>query len=401
MKYIVMECHHGYSVLIGEDSGFVKAANLHYKVGQTVTDPILLDTDDSKPHITMTHSLRKWIMTAAACLLVFAGFGTYIYNSNFSTYSSIIISAEAEIKIELNKNGKVISVVPLNELGEKVLEGYDLESGLTESDVADSLVKRYVKLGLLNSGDTIEFVIDAPNSEVYDDYRNDLKAVADKQDIVSIKANVRKSDEKNNIPVSAAKTDIPSETTTAKKTTEAAKPVPPKKEEPPVIAPHHENNEIAPPIERGEPPKAPSTPATPENAPAPPTPKAEDKPKPETEPKVKPEPPIKELPVPDKTPDKGTEVSPEKPDIQRPEPLPEEHQPEKSPPEEHKEIEEKHPEELPAPMPESVQPAPPVHDIPADVPTPDKDKTDPFNETDKIRDEKLPEPIIPPINENN
>lgn len=31
MTYIVMECHKGYVILLGEDGRFVKAADLHYK----------------------------------------------------------------------------------------------------------------------------------------------------------------------------------------------------------------------------------------------------------------------------------------------------------------------------------------------------------------------------------
>jgi len=33
MKYIVMECHEGYAVLMDEESRFVNAANMHYEVG--------------------------------------------------------------------------------------------------------------------------------------------------------------------------------------------------------------------------------------------------------------------------------------------------------------------------------------------------------------------------------
>lgn len=42
MKYIVMECHFSYAVLLDEDGKFVKAANRSYQVGQTVYDPVLV-----------------------------------------------------------------------------------------------------------------------------------------------------------------------------------------------------------------------------------------------------------------------------------------------------------------------------------------------------------------------
>ena len=42
MKYIVMECHPSYAVLLDEEGRFVKAANLHYETGQTVCEPVLM-----------------------------------------------------------------------------------------------------------------------------------------------------------------------------------------------------------------------------------------------------------------------------------------------------------------------------------------------------------------------
>lgn len=42
MKYIVMECHFSYAVLLDENGKFLKAANRGYQVGQTVYDPVLV-----------------------------------------------------------------------------------------------------------------------------------------------------------------------------------------------------------------------------------------------------------------------------------------------------------------------------------------------------------------------
>ena len=48
MKYIVMECHYSYAVLLDRNGRFVKAANLGYKVGQTVEDPVLIKVPSKK-----------------------------------------------------------------------------------------------------------------------------------------------------------------------------------------------------------------------------------------------------------------------------------------------------------------------------------------------------------------
>ena len=42
MKYLVMECHTGYAVLLDEEGRFCRAANPGYEVGQTVEDPVLM-----------------------------------------------------------------------------------------------------------------------------------------------------------------------------------------------------------------------------------------------------------------------------------------------------------------------------------------------------------------------
>lgn len=48
MKYLVMECHNSYAILLDETGQFVKAANRHYSVGQTVTAPVLMREANSE-----------------------------------------------------------------------------------------------------------------------------------------------------------------------------------------------------------------------------------------------------------------------------------------------------------------------------------------------------------------
>ena len=42
MKYLVMETHPAYAVVLDERGRFLKAANLHYQVGETVEDVVEL-----------------------------------------------------------------------------------------------------------------------------------------------------------------------------------------------------------------------------------------------------------------------------------------------------------------------------------------------------------------------
>ena len=40
MKYLVMECHPGYAVVLDDEGRFWKVANMGYEVGETVDDVI-------------------------------------------------------------------------------------------------------------------------------------------------------------------------------------------------------------------------------------------------------------------------------------------------------------------------------------------------------------------------
>ena len=72
MKYLVMECHTGYAVLLDEEGRFCRAANPGYEVGQTVEDPVLMREEKKKTR----HAARRisGLVAAAACFLIFFGF---------------------------------------------------------------------------------------------------------------------------------------------------------------------------------------------------------------------------------------------------------------------------------------------------------------------------------------
>ncbi len=68
MKYIVMECHYSYAVLLDEKGRFVKAANFGYVVGQVVTDPILIKNRPSA--LVIFRSIFRAVMFIAFVALV-------------------------------------------------------------------------------------------------------------------------------------------------------------------------------------------------------------------------------------------------------------------------------------------------------------------------------------------
>ena len=161
MKYVVMECHRSYAVLLDENGKFIKAANIGYCVGQTVTDPFILKRKRSQGS-----SRSAWIHAfgaIAACLILVLGFG--YYQNNLFCYSSITMSINPEVRIELNRKGEVIDVVGTNDDGVKLVENYDFR-GKDKITVADELISLAREMGYLTDAGDISFDINAPDQKL-------------------------------------------------------------------------------------------------------------------------------------------------------------------------------------------------------------------------------------------
>lgn len=163
MKYIVMECLNSCAVLLDEEGRFVKAANLRYQVGQTVTDPVLLQPPRPK------HSGRwaRLVGALAACLTLAAGL--LLYQTFFAVYATVTLRAGAEVSIELNRLGHVLAVKPGNGDGFTLLDGYGKPDEELE-DTAEELLDRAMSQGFLAEGDTVTVLIDAPRQELFQHY---------------------------------------------------------------------------------------------------------------------------------------------------------------------------------------------------------------------------------------
>ena len=81
---------------------------------------------------------RRWApLAAAACLalvLVGGGGGYYYYSANNAVASLVSLDVNPSIQLEVNKNEKVLSAIPMNDDGAEILDGMDLKG--TQADVA-------------------------------------------------------------------------------------------------------------------------------------------------------------------------------------------------------------------------------------------------------------------------
>lgn len=172
MKYIVMECYPSYAVLLDENGSFYKAANLHYEIGQIIENPVLMKQTSLKQHRTI-----KWISSGivaiAACFIMVFGF---IYYQNYmATYSSIFLSINPSIQMDLNKHGTVVGLTGTNEDGVALVEGYDCK-GKDKVTVTDELIKRAIDMGFLSEGGRVSFSIDTPDEVLFQEYGVELRS---------------------------------------------------------------------------------------------------------------------------------------------------------------------------------------------------------------------------------
>ena len=171
---MVMECHPGYAVLLDEEGRFLKAANLHYEVGQTVYDPVLM-RQSAEPR----RGFARWTAAAvavAACLLLLVGFG--YYRNYLQPYSSIYLAINPEVRIELNRRGDVVDVVGTNRDGEQLVRSYD-GRGKDKVTVTDELIGRAIDMGFLSDGGMVSVSIDSPSDEVSRQYGVELRTVVE------------------------------------------------------------------------------------------------------------------------------------------------------------------------------------------------------------------------------
>lgn len=170
MRYLVMECHPSYAVLLDEEGRFLKAANLRYEMGQTVYAPVLMKETPKRQRHTM-----RWISSiaaAAACFLLF--FGISHYQNYLQPYSSIYLTINPEVQMDLNRRGIVVKLSGANEDGEILLEGYD-GKGKDKVTVADELIDRAIEMGFLSEGGKVSFSIDSPDEALFQEYGTELR----------------------------------------------------------------------------------------------------------------------------------------------------------------------------------------------------------------------------------
>jgi len=158
MKYLVMECHLSYAVVLDEEGRFLKAANRQYRVGQTVTE--IIEMEAPPP----AKNGKRWIysLTAlAACLMVMV---TAVFQVAQAPFASVYMSINPEVRIDVNRRDVVVGLEGVNADGQALTQGYDFRKKDLDL-VMDELVDRAIDMGYLHEGGQIALTLDADSQE--------------------------------------------------------------------------------------------------------------------------------------------------------------------------------------------------------------------------------------------
>lgn len=159
MNYLVMEVHPAYAVVLDEEGRFLKAANLHYQVGDTVHEIIALQVPRRK-NTRLWKSVSGLAGLAACFCLIFFGY----YQPNFTPYGSLRIQINPDVELTLSRTDHVLDLEGLNSDGEALIAGYSY-SGKDREEVAEELVERAIHMGYLSNGETVAVTVDSSDAD--------------------------------------------------------------------------------------------------------------------------------------------------------------------------------------------------------------------------------------------
>ena len=159
MKYLVMETHPAYVVVLDEEGRFLKAANLRYQVGDTVQDIVELRQPKAKAPAAWRPLAG---LTAAAACLCLAFFGWY--QPNYTAYGTLRIQINPDVEMTVSRTDRVLDLEGLNADGEDLIEEYDYQ-GKDRETAANELVERAIDMGYLSDGETVSITVSSTDAD--------------------------------------------------------------------------------------------------------------------------------------------------------------------------------------------------------------------------------------------
>lgn len=159
MRYLVMETHPAYSVLLDEEGRYLKAANQNHQVGETVEEIVPLRVPKSKSP-SFTRPLAGLAAMAACICLIF--FGYYVPNHTY--YGTLRIQINPDVEMTISRTERVLALAGLNQDGRDLIQGYPYQ-GKDRDTATEELVDRAIEMGYLSGGATISITVTSSDAD--------------------------------------------------------------------------------------------------------------------------------------------------------------------------------------------------------------------------------------------
>ena len=160
-KYMVMECRLSYAVVLDNEGHFLKVANRHYEVGQTVTDVIEMQIPQSSTRKKIISKPMYILAAVAACMVLIL---TSVFQMGKMKFASVYMTINPEVRIDVNRWDTVVELDGVNADGDDLIFGYDYKKKDLDL-VVNELVDRAIEMGYLHEGGQIFLALDAKNDD--------------------------------------------------------------------------------------------------------------------------------------------------------------------------------------------------------------------------------------------
>lgn len=165
MKYLIMECHKAYAIVMDEKGRFLKVANLNYEAGQKVTSIVEMEASGEYfrkillPLFFFQKTGRPFLFGRRLCL-VFFGF----WQCFFTSFGMVKMQINPSVLISTNRIGYVTQLKGENEDGKLLVDSYRFRWKKLDTVVSE-LADEAVVQGYLKDGGEIHLTLFSKNQD--------------------------------------------------------------------------------------------------------------------------------------------------------------------------------------------------------------------------------------------
>lgn len=164
MKYLVMETHLSYAVVLDDTGRFIKCANQNFQVGQRVAHIVAMALPEQPVQPGILERLRRffWVPALAGAMALVLVVASLI--GHYTTFASVYLAINPEVRIDINRNETVIGLAGTNDDGQQLIAGYQYKKK-TFDTVLNELIDRAIEQGFLSDGGKVSIDLATQDAE--------------------------------------------------------------------------------------------------------------------------------------------------------------------------------------------------------------------------------------------